>query len=93
MAWAFDGDHRLGAFPGVAAPDAVELERGPAPELLDDGKAFFAAERGRADRLAERVDFEGQRVERLALGSGDRGHVVVEAGNGDAEILVVQLGE
>ena len=89
----FRGDHRLRAFAGVAAPDAVEFERRARPKPFDDRKAFFAAERGRADRLAKFLFFPGQGVQRFALGFRERGDVVVKPGNGDAEILVVKLGD
>ena len=55
--------------------------------------AFFAAQRRRAHRLAKFFFFPRQRIERFAFLARKRGHVVVKARNGHAEILVVQLGD
>jgi len=87
------GDDGLGAFALVAAPEAVEFESGANPELLDGGETFFAGIAGSANGLLESFLFPRQSVERFAFGFGGGGNVVVETGNGDAEIFVVQLGE
>src|SRR3989449_8489101 len=77
----------------VSAPDSVELARRARPQPLDNGGAFFPAITGRADGLAKLLLLPGKRIERLALGPGELGDVVVKTGNRDAEILVVQPGK
>src|SRR4029077_1402453 len=86
------GNHGLGAFADVAAPNAVELERGTRPELLDDGEPLFAHVAGSSNRFFKILFLPRQSLEGFALGAAELGHVIVKAGNGDAEILVVQFG-
>src|SRR6202030_2831873 len=85
--------HRLCALADIASPYPVEFERRPAPELFDNRVALLATERRSAHRLAEHFLLERQPIERLALGAGNGADVVVEAGYGHAEILIVKLGK
>src|SRR3990167_8679592 len=87
----FRADDGLGAFAGVAAVDAVDLERGPRPDALDRGEAFFADELRCPGGLLEALVAEGQLLQLLALRLGEGPHVPVEAGDGDAAVLVVEL--
>src|SRR5260370_1129040 len=54
------GNHGLGAFAGVAAPNAVELERGARPKLLHDGESSFAHVSGSTDRFLKIFFLPGQ---------------------------------
>ena len=47
-------DHRLGAGSGIAADDAVHLDRRPRPELLENASVRFASGRAQA-HLAEKT--------------------------------------
>src|SRR5229473_2125360 len=83
----------LGAFALIAAPDAVQFERGADPKAFDSGEACLAEITGRADSFFEIFFLPGQRVQRLALGFGSLGDLIVEARYGDAIALVVKLGK
>src|SRR6266849_744703 len=87
------GDHGLGAFAGVAAPNAVELECGARPKLFDDGKTFLAHVARSSNRCLKIFSLPRQGIERFAFSAADLGDIVVKAGDGDAKIFVVQLGK
>ena len=87
----FRRDHRLGAFAQIAAPDSIELQCRPNPKLLDDRVALLAGKARRAHRPAELFFFPGQGIQRFALLARHGGHIVVEPGNRNLEIPVVQL--
>ena len=89
----FGGDDGLGAFALVATPHAVQFERWANPQALDGGEALFADVGGRSHGALEVLRLPRQFVQGFALGGGNLGDVVVEAGNGGAEIVVVELGE
>src|SRR3984893_2393153 len=89
----FGSDHRLRAFALIAAPNAVEFERRTRPQTLHDGEAFFAIIGGSADGAFEIFLFPRQGIESFAFRGSEFAHAVIKTGNGDAKILVVQLGE
>ncbi len=86
---SFCGDYGFRAFAGVAAPDAVEFKRRTCPQTFDDGETFLAEISGSADGLAGNLFLSTQRVQEFAFCFGKLGDTVIEAWNGDAEILVV----
>src|SRR5580658_222366 len=86
-------NYGLGSFALVAAPNAVQLESGANPEPLDDGVALLAAEGPRANRLPKILFFPGKRVQGPELLGRKRRDAIVKSRNGDAEILVVELGD
>jgi hypothetical protein len=89
----FGRNDGLGAFALIAAPNAIQLESGSNPEALNDGKPFFAAIFRGANGLLEVFGFPRKGVEGFAFGGWYFVDVIVEAGNGDAEIFVVELGK
>ncbi len=84
--------HRLGALAGVAAPDAVHVERGAGREAFERrvvalGPHVVDADGVPPGRLVERKGGVG-----LALGRRQVAHVLVKPGDGDAVVVVVQAG-
>src|SRR5712692_5871962 len=86
-------NHGLGAFAGVAAPNAVELECGARPKLFDDGKTFLAHVTRSSNRSLKIFSLPRQVILCFASATADLGDIVVKAGDGDAKIFVVQLGK
>src|SRR5579875_2195887 len=90
----FGGDDGFGSRAGEAAGHAVNVERGPRPGAFEYAVAGFAGERGRTNLgFAVMLLIEGQR-----LPGGEfvwRGclHLIVEAGNQNAAMNVLQLGD
>src|ERR1700722_16754203 len=89
----FGGNYGLGTFALVAAPDAIEFQSWANPQALHGCESGFTDVGRSADGFLEISLFPGQRVQRLAFGGRDFGHVIVKAGDESMEILVVQLGE
>ncbi len=87
------GNHGLGAFADVAAPNAVEFKGGTGPKLFDDGESLFANIARGSNRFFKIFFLPRQRLEGFALRVAKLGHVIVKAGDGNAEILVVQFGK
>src|SRR5208282_4974645 len=86
-------NYGLGSFALVAAPNAIQLESGTNPEPFDDGVALLATEGARANRLAKFLFFPRKRIQGLELLGRKRLDAIVKPRNGDAEILVVELGD
>src|SRR5580704_209356 len=53
-------DHRFCALARISTPDAVQLKRGPRPELLNDRVTPLAAQCRSAHRFAEFLLFPGE---------------------------------
>jgi hypothetical protein len=89
----FGRDDCLRARPGPAAQQPVDFQRGPCGHSLAKGEVGFAPGSRDARRLQQLL------IAHVGLGHlgpldlGQGHHVVVEAGNGDAVIGVVQRGE
>ena len=87
------GDDGLGALAGIAADDAVDLGGRPRGDLLDQHAVLLAGRNLQPD-LAE--ELLGRQVERGEVGL-DVGrqflHAVIEAGNGDAAVVVPHRAE
>src|SRR5207244_13249612 len=87
---SFRRDHGFRALAGIAADDAVDVAGRTRGYLLDQQAILFAGGNREADWLQERLRREvqvlplRQNVWRQIL------HAVVEAGNGDAAIVVEQ---
>ena len=77
----------------IAAPHAVQLEGWTSPELFDNREALFSKVARSADSFFECFFLPGQGIQGFAFGRGNFCDFIVEARNGDAEILVVKLGE
>jgi len=90
----FGGDDRLGAGADEAAGDAVHVEGGPRPGALQNAEADLADQRARAD-LGDAILLlvEGQAVPCGQLLGAGRNDVVVEAGDEDVAVLVLEAGE
>src|SRR5207302_2545879 len=86
-------NYRLGAFPLVAAPDAVQFECWTRPKALDGGKTLFAEIAGSANGSLKILFLPRQSIQRLALGFRDVRDGIVEARDVDTEILVVKSCE
>ena len=87
------GDDGFGAGALVAAGQAVDVAGGAGPAAFECGVAGLAEE-GRGGRgPACRPLVEGELGRVLALGGGEGYDVVVEAGDGDAAVVVVERGE
>src|SRR5208282_3490770 len=89
----FRGDDGLGAFALIAAPDAVQFKRWANPQALDGGEALLADVCGRAHSALKILHLPRQFGQGFTLSGRNLGDVVVKAGHGDAEILVVEFGE
>ena len=87
------GNYGFCAFALIAAPHAVEFESRTYPELFDGGETSFAAIGGSADGFLKCFSAPRQGVKSFAFGLGELFYVVVESGNGDAEIFVVKFCE
>src|SRR5439155_26025385 len=86
-------DHGFRALAGIAADDAVDVAGRTRGYLLDQQAILFAGRDREADWLQERLRRE---VEVLPLRQNIRRqilHAVVEAGNGDAAVVVEQAAE
>ena len=86
------GKHGLGTFAGVAAPDAAHIEAGTDAGALLGGVAFFALQSLHSEVLLILFLVEGSLCHEGALLVAEHQHVVVEAGDGDVAVLVVQVG-
>src|SRR5277367_3567929 len=89
----FGGNHGLGTFALVAAPDAIEFQSWANPQALHGCESGFTDVGGGADGFFEISFFPGQRVQRLTFGGRDFGDVIVKARDKSMEVLVVELGE
>src|SRR5262249_46620329 len=89
----FGWNYGFGAFASVTTPNAVQLKRRTNPKLFDDGKTLFAAITRCADGGLKRFFAPWQRVECFALGFREFGYIVIETGDSNVKVLVVQLGE
>ena len=83
-------DHRLGPLADVAAPNAVDVERGADARAFDGRVARLALDVADRERTLVGRQAERRAVEGPALGLGQLAHVVVEARNGDVSVLVDQ---
>ena len=83
------GDHRLEALAGVAADDAVELGGRPRPDQFQHRAALLAGRHRKADLAEEALGGLAERVPCLLDLRGRLLDAVIEAGNGDAAIVVV----
>src|SRR5215469_16985303 len=87
-------DDRLAPGTRVAAPDAVDLGGRPRPDALQRAEARLASGRLAVTGVVQpALLVEGKLGEELALFFGQRHHVVVEAGQRDTPVPVVQAGE
>ena len=85
-------DDGLAAFALVAAGQAVDFERGPGGALFGGREAAFAKQFRHAEELfAFRCRVVRQAGQLFALVGGERRDVIVEAGDGDAPVLVAEL--
>ena len=86
-------DDGLRPLADIAADDAVHFRRRPRPDLLQRRVALFAGRDRQPDLVEEGLLVEAKRFPlRLLLGR-DLAHAVIEAGDRDAAVLVVQVGE
>ena len=76
----------LGAFPGVAAPDAADVEAGTDAGALEGGIAFLAAERPDVQEFLVFLLVIGGAGEHPAVGTGELHDIVVEARHGDLSV-------
>ena len=94
LAEAFDGDDRLEALAGIAADDAVDLAVGRAQTCSSTERPFSPAGIDRPtsaeELLARRT---ASRSHCAFTAAGELLDAVVEAGQGDAAVVVVQAGE
>src|SRR5882724_375028 len=88
----FAGDHRLRARPLIAAPQPVDLERGTQPHAFEQSPAGLPGFAGRADALKIAGAVERHGVDGLADRDRRLADAVIEAGDGDASVRVVQRG-
>ena len=84
------GQDGLGPFALIAAPQAVDVEGGAGPAAFQGGVARLADGPGHADLLEVFLLVEGQGGELRPLAVRKRHHVVVEAGDRHAALLVDQ---
>ena len=87
------GDHRLEALAGIAADNAVELGGRPRPDQFQHRAALLAGRDRQADRPEEGLGGLAQRFPGFQDLRRRLLDAVVEAGNGDAAGLVVDVGE
>jgi hypothetical protein len=86
-------NHCLGAFADIAAPDAVDVAGRARGGLLDQQPALLAGGDRQTDRLEEHLRRE---IELLPLLQDIRRqilHAVIEAGDGDAVVVVEQAAQ
>ena len=88
----FAGQHGLGAFARMSAPDAAHVEAGAYAGALLGGVALLAMHRLDVELFLIGFLVEGGLSHEGALLVADDQHVVVEAGYGDVVVLVVQAG-
>ena len=88
----FRGDHRLGAFTCVAAPDAIDIERRTHARAFQRRVARFALHVADFQRFFIIFHIERRLVERLALPGRQFAHIVVEAGDRYTAAIVYQTG-
>ncbi len=86
----FRGEHRLCAFAGVAAQEPVHLARRTNPQLLECGVSFLPAECVDASLLHESLVVERQRAHLLPDLRIPFAHFLVESGNRNASVFVVE---
>ena len=86
-------DDGLGAWAGIAAEDAVDLRRGPRPELLDHAHALFAGRGRQSDRAKKGGDVEVERAPLRELAEARGDHPLVEARQGHPPACVMHIGK
>ena len=90
------GDRRqdgLGSLTGVPTEHAVHFTGRARPEPLERGVSGLPAKGGNAHLVHELLVAEWQVTHLRQHGIGERSHIVVEAGNGDAPVGVMHAGE
>ena len=87
------GDHGLRPRAGIAAPDAVHIASRPRHDLLDDEAVFFAGGNAEPDLPEKPLRRQVERLPLLAHRIGKLLHAVVEAGNGDPAVVVMDGGD
>lgn len=87
------GEDGFGALAGVAAPDAADVEAGAYAGALLGGEASLAVECADAKFLLVASLVEGGLGHEGALLVGEDEDVVVEAGDGDVAVRVVEVGD
>ena len=86
------GKHRLGTLARITAPDAADIERRAATVALQGAVTFLAEQGFHANGLLVLLFVEGDAGNHVALFLRHFLHIVIEAGHGDASVLVRQAG-
>src|SRR5690348_4172296 len=87
------GNDRFGAGPTIAANDTVDLCRRARPQLLEHAEALLASRLAQADRAEKARGIESEPTPDRKLGGGRIAYAIVETGDGDAALLVMQRSE
>src|SRR5215813_7830050 len=87
------GNDGFGARAAIATNDTVYLRRRARPELLEHAEALLACRLAQADRAEKARGIEFEPTPDLALGAGWIAHLIVETGNGDPSLIVMQRRE
>ena len=93
LGMGFCGDDCLAAGAGIAAPDTVEVGGRPRPETLQRAASALTDRLDEADFAKEGCLVEAKAVPFHALRVAKLLHAVIEAGDLDAAVLVVQRAE